>query len=110
MTARRTDPTTSHMAAEDMASKLAGLQAALLAAFKAAGAYGLTSDEAEAAAHLHAGARRRVSELHATGLIAPTGATRLGRAGKAQRVFAAVVSSIPDSLFATTPIERKFRS
>jgi hypothetical protein len=108
MTARRTDPTTSHMAADDMAPKLAGLQAALLAAFSAAGAYGLTSDEAEAKAHLHAGARRRVSELHAAGLIAPTGGTRLGRAGKAQRVFIAVVSSIPDSLF-TTPTERKFR-
>ena len=108
MTARRSDPTTSHMAAEDMVSKLAGLQAALLVAFKAAGAYGLTSDEAEAAAHLHAGARRRVSELHAAELIAPTGGTRLGRAGKAQRVFIAVVSSIPDSLF-TTPTERKFR-
>jgi len=108
MTARRTDPTTSHMAADDMAPKLAGLQAALLDAFKAAGEYGLTSDEAEAAAHLHAGARRRVSELHAAGLIAPTGGTRLGRAGKAQRVFIAVVSSIPDSLF-TTPTERKFR-
>ena len=108
MTARRTDPTTSHMAADDMAPKLAGLQAALLDAFKAAGEYGLTSDEAEAAAHLHAGARRRVSELHAAGLIAPTGGTRLGRAGKAQRVFIAVVSSIPDSLF-TNPTERKFR-
>jgi hypothetical protein len=109
MSARRTDPTTSHMAADDMAPKLAGLQAALLAAFKAAGEYGLTSDEAEAAAHLHAGARRRVSELHAAGLITPTGGTRLGRAGKAQRVFIAVVSSIPDSLF-TTPTERKYRS
>ena len=108
MTARRSDPTTSHAAADDMAPKLAGLQAALLDAFKAAGAYGLTSDEAEAKAHLHAGARRRVSELHAAGLIAPTGGTRLGRAGKAQRVFIAVVSSIPDSLF-TTPTERKFR-
>ncbi len=108
MTARRTDPATSHMAADDMAPKLAGLQAALLAAFSAAGAYGLTSDEAEAKAHLHAGARRRVSELHAAGLIAPTGGTRLGRAGKAQRVFIAVVSSIPDSLF-TTSTERKFR-
>ena len=108
MTARRTDPATSHMAADDMAPKLAGLQAALLAAFSAAGVYGLTSDEAEAKAHLHAGARRRVSELHAAGLIAPTGGTRLGRAGKAQRVFIAVVSSIPDSLF-TTPTERKFR-
>ncbi len=108
MTARRSDPATSHMAADDMAPKLAGLQAALLDAFKAAGAYGLTSDEAEAKAHLHAGARRRVSELHAAGLIAPTGGTRLGRAGKAQRVFIAVVSSIPDSLF-TTPTERKFR-
>ena len=108
MTARRSDPATSHMAADDMAPKLAGLQAALLAAFNAAGAYGLTSDEAEAKAHLHAGARRRVSELHAAGLIAPTGGTRLGRAGKAQRVFIAVVSSIPDSLF-TTPTERKFR-
>jgi hypothetical protein len=96
------------MAADDMAPKLAGLQAALLAAFSAAGAYGLTSDEAEAKAHLHAGARRRVSELHAAGLIAPTGGTRLGRAGKAQRVFIAVVSSIPDSLF-TTSTERKFR-
>ncbi len=108
MTARRTDPATSHTAADDMAPKLAGLQAALLAAFSAAGAYGLTSDEAEAKAHLHAGARRRVSELHAAGLIAPTGGTRLGRDGKAQRVFIAVVSSIPDSLF-TTPTERKFR-
>jgi hypothetical protein len=108
LTARRSDPATSHMAADDMAPKLAGLQAALLDAFKAAGAYGLTSDEAEAKAHLHAGARRRVSELHAAGLIAPTGGTRLGRAGKAQRVFIAVVSSIPDSLF-TTPTERKFR-
>jgi hypothetical protein len=108
LTARRSDPATSHMAADDMAPKLAGLQAALLAAFNAAGAYGLTSDEAEAKAHLHAGARRRVSELHAAGLIAPTGGTRLGRAGKAQRVFIAVVSSIPDSLF-TTPTERKFR-
>ncbi len=110
MTARRTDPATSHMAADDMAPKLAGLQAALLDAFKSAGAYGLTSDEAEAEANLHAGARRRVSELHAAGLIAPTGGTRLGRAGKAQRVFIAVVSSIPDSLFATTPTERKYRS
>jgi len=108
LTARYNDPATSHMAADDMAPKLAGLQAALLAAFSAAGAYGLTSDEAEAAAHLHAGARRRVSELHAAGLIAPTGGTRLGRAGKAQRVFIAVVSSIPDSLF-TTSTERKFR-
>ena len=108
MTARRTDPATSHMAADDMAPKLAGLQAALLDAFKAAGAYGLTSDEAEAKAHLHAGARRRVSELHAAGLIAPTGGTRLGRAGKAQRVFCAVISSIPDSLF-PTPTERKYR-
>jgi len=108
LTARRTDPATSHMAADDMAPKLAGLQAALLDAFKAAGEYGLTSDEAEAKAHLHAGARRRVSELHAAGLIAPTGGTRLGRAGKAQRVFIAVVSSIPDSLF-TNPTERKFR-
>ena len=86
-TARRTDPGTSHAAAADMQPKLANLQAALLAAFQAAGENGLTSDEAEDAAQLHPGARRRVSELHKSGLIAPTGAIRLGRAGKAQRVF-----------------------
>ena len=49
-TARRTDPGTSHAAAADMQPKLANLQAALLAAFQAAGEGGLTSDEAETAA------------------------------------------------------------
>jgi hypothetical protein len=87
--ARRHDPSTSHDAAKSVASTLGRIQAGLMAAF-AVNPRGLTPDEAEVVAGLHAGARRRVSELHAQGLIVPTGETRVGRSGRAQRVFIAV--------------------
>jgi len=86
---RRNDPHTSHAAAAAVAPSLGRIQAIMLEAFRNA-PNGLTPDEAEIAAGLHIGSRRRVSELHNAGLIEPNGDTRLGRAGKAQRVFVAV--------------------
>jgi hypothetical protein len=99
--ARRSDPSTSHAAAADMAPKLGKIQQQLLWAFKSESARnGLTPDEAEELAGLHVGARRRVSELHNAGLIEPTGEVRPGRAGKAQRVFRiARTKVVPTDLF-----------
>ena len=88
--ARRGDPHTSHAAAAEVAQTLGPIQAAMLNAYRRAGDDGLTPDEAEVAAGLHVGARRRVSELHNAGWIEPNGLTRPGRAGKAQRVFVIV--------------------
>ena len=98
--ARRSDPSTSHAAAADIAPKLGKIQAKLLWAFQSqAACNGLTPDEAEDLASLHPGARRRISELHEAGLIEPTGEVRRGRSGKAQRVFVLVKPSHPDTLF-----------
>jgi hypothetical protein len=97
--ARRTDPATSHDAARAIAPSLGIIQSELLAAI-ARYPQGLTPDEAEDISGLHHGARRRISELAAQGLIVPTGATRPGRSGRAQRIFVvAPKRSIPASLF-----------
>jgi hypothetical protein len=93
---RRTDPHTSHAAAAEVAPTLGRIQAQMFEAFRNA-PNGLTPDEAEIAAGLHVGARRRVSELHNAGLIEPNGDTRPGRAGKAQRVF--VIVRVQTDLF-----------
>lgn len=98
--ARRSDPSTSHAAASEIAPKLGKIQQQLLLAFHSQAARnGLTPDEAEDVAGLHPGARRRISELHEAGLIEPTGEVRRGRSGKAQRVFVLAKSSHPDTLF-----------
>jgi hypothetical protein len=98
--ARRSDPSTSHAAASEIAPKLGKIQQQLLLAFHSQAARnGLTPDEAEDLAGLEPGARRRISELHDAGLIVPNGEIRLGRSGRSQRVFVLAEPSHPDTLF-----------
>lgn len=90
--ARRGDPTTSHTAAARLRP---GTQRRRLLAAYAEADFGLTADEAGAAAGLlHTGYWKRCSDLLHLGLIHPvygvdaTVATRPGRSGQPQEVRA----------------------
>jgi len=86
--ARRTDPDTSHAAAQRV-STAASNCAALLRAFRAAPA-GLTAEEAAAVAGIDPwAASKRVSDLVREELVSDTGQRRPGRSGRPQRVLKA---------------------
>lgn len=81
--ARRTDPETSKAAARSVDGS--AMREALAEAYRAAGADGLTDEEAGTRTGLD-GAWKRCSDLRRLGLIEPTGFTRRGRSGREQRV------------------------
>lgn len=81
--ARRTDPETSKAAARSVDGS--AMREALAEAYRAAGADGLTDEEAGIRTGLE-GAWKRCSELRRDNLIAPTGRTRIGSSGRAARV------------------------
>lgn len=87
--ARAGDPDTSKQAAASLPNRKT-LATALLRVYGQAGQSGATADEA--ASGLPGGpvdgAWKRVSDLSALGLIAPTGEKRPGRSGRLQRVHA----------------------
>lgn len=90
MNARRTDPWTSHAAAESMIGPAQTLREALLAAYRATPA-GLTDEEACLLANI-SGGWKRCSELRKAGKIIPTGHTRIGSRGRH-----GIVCAIPTS-------------
>lgn len=85
MSARRTDPWTSHAAADSMITPAKGMQAKLLEAYRES-PNGLTDEEAAAAAGLPPGAWKRCSELRSKGLITWTGTTRVASSGRHAQV------------------------
>lgn len=85
MSARRTDPWTSHAAADSMVTPAKGMQAKLLEAYRES-PNGLTDEEAAAAAGLPPGAWKRCSEPARHGLITWTGATRVASSGRHAQV------------------------
>lgn len=87
--ARASDPPTSRAAAATVSTET--ILAALLDAYRAAGAAGLTDEEAATAAGLdpRLGAWKRCSDLRALGMIQDTGTTRKGTSGRARIVCVA---------------------
>jgi hypothetical protein len=81
--ARHSDPATSHRAAEALDAR--GQVARLAKVYEAAGAAGLTDEEAALKAGIPT-AWKRCSDLRRLGLIAANGQTRDGSSGRAQRV------------------------
>lgn len=82
--ARRSDPRTSHAAARSLES--CERMNALLAIYREAGVRGLTAEEAGDSTQFD-GAWKRVSDLQRLGMIVDSGATRVARSGRAQRVL-----------------------
>jgi hypothetical protein len=80
LSARRTDPWTSHAAAESMVTPARTQREALLAAY-AANPLGLTDEEACTIAGIPGG-WKRCSELRKLGRIIATPYTRLGSSGR----------------------------
>lgn len=75
--ARKTDPVTSHMAAETIAPRITALQKMVRNEFKHAGHNGLTDEELTDRLGLRGStARTRRSELTDAGLIKDSGRTR----------------------------------
>lgn len=72
--ARKTDPVTSHEAAENIVDELRPLQKQVLEELRAAGSAGLTDYELEARCGSHGSTfRTRRSELVAAGLVVDSG-------------------------------------
>lgn len=88
--ARKTDPHTSHAAAQSIVIRAGSQRAQLLQAYRDAGASGLTDDEAGVITGLAYKIGccwwKRCSELRQAGYIQPTSQTRASRAGEAQQV------------------------
>ena len=82
--ARRADPNTSHAAARSLEN--CQRLNALIAIYRDAGAHGLTAEEAGDLAGFD-GAWKRVSDLQRLGVIVDTGATRIARSNRQQRVL-----------------------
>lgn len=87
--ARRSDPATSHEAARRVREFATGHSATVLACLKAHGT--LTVDEiAKHTPLLAHQINKRLPELQRSGLVAPTGETRLSASGRPERVWRAV--------------------
>lgn len=94
---RRDDHATSIAGAASVAYRAGTQKAALLAAYQAAGAAGLTDEEAAEAAgiSLRSCYWKRCGELRQDGVIAPTGQTRSGDAGVDRIVCRATSTGTP---------------
>lgn len=91
---RASDPTTSHLAAQEIRVTARNQRGRLLRGFVGY-PQGLTDEQAAERAEgvsLNSEYSKRCSELRAAGLIAPTGETRTGRAG-VQRLVSALTPS-----------------
>lgn len=101
--ARRTDPATSHAAAQSMQDASKGLRAELLAVYQTHPS-GLTMEEAAALAGIPTwAASKRISELRAAGQIIDTGTTRKGASGRQQAVCRIPdAPAMPEALFPMT--------
>lgn len=103
MSARRTDPWTSHAAATASRPTAQTHRDALMRVYESH-PDGLTDEEAAQKAGITAGGWKRCSELRALGLIRDTGQVRPGSSGRACIVCA--VPQSPTTLFQLTESPR----